>query len=77
MEQSTKTLSVIASGWLFVNGITALVLLGTQGTFRLSSNRPDFGKVIWPILAVIFVSGVTLLLAVHVYMMLILDDLDE
>lgn len=78
MRQSTKTLFVVVAGWLVVTAVVSLVLLSTQGTFWIASHDPNLANIVWPMLGVIFVSGVTLMTAVHAYMRLLLgDDLEE
>jgi hypothetical protein len=77
MSESTKVLTVLVSGWLLVTGTASLVLLGTQGAFRIASHDTRFGSLLWSLLGVILVSGVTLLLAVHAYVSLVTEGAEN
>jgi hypothetical protein len=77
MQQSSKTLGSVILGWIVATGLSALVLLGNAGTFWITSHDTRFASVVWPILGTIFISGILLLLSVHLHIRLLGDSLGD
>ena len=74
MRQASKTLLVVAAGWVVVTTMSALFVFGSSGTLWLASHDSAIGSVVWPMFGVVLVAGVALLFAVHAYVSLRLGD---
>lgn len=74
MRESSKAIGALIVAWVFVTGGTAPAILAIQGAFFYASNDPIAASLVWSFLAIVFVSGIMLLVAVHFYVLLVLDE---